>query len=203
MSLVSLSDATDRVGDAVTQDQLDEVEDELRGLIGPLVGERTETFYLSEAHHPWRPIDGLYLSRRTDAVSLTNASTGESPTTLTSGTDFRLLDHFLIERIPAGATWLSILAAVYTPNDEELVRGIIFDWLTYRQTPAGIQSIRIGAYSETYFPSGSSGAAQAHSPVLNAFLRRVLPMAGLGITSPFRRAAARRDRTLIAGGDGS
>ena len=66
MSLVSLSDAQDRVGDSVTQDEIDEVEDDLTRLIGPLVGERTETFFFSERYFPWYIVDGLYLTRRTD-----------------------------------------------------------------------------------------------------------------------------------------
>lgn len=202
MSLVSLSDAQDRAGDAVTQDMVDEVEDELRSLIGPLAGERTETFHLSKRRHPFRAVDGLYLSRRTDLVTLTNQATGSSASSLTAGTDYRLLDHFVIERIDTGAAWLDTQAATYTPNDEEVVRSVIFDWLTYRQTPAGLQSIRIGAYSETFFPEGSTGNTSG-DPVVNSFVRKILPMAGLGVTSPFRYAAERRDRTLITGGDAS
>jgi len=180
----------------VTQDMIDEVEDELASLAGPLVGERTETFYLSRRQHPFRTVDGLYLSRRTNLVTVTN--TGDSTTTLTSGTDYRLFDHFLIERVHTGATWLTTLAATYEPNDEEIVRSVIFDWLTYRQTPAGVQSIRIGAYSETYFPEGTTGN-KTGDPVINGFLRKILPLAGLGLTSPFRYAGDRRDRTLVVG----
>lgn len=202
MSLVTLSEAQDRVGDSITQDNIDEVEDELRSLIGPLVGERTETFYLHRRRNPFRGVDGLYLSRRTDSAVVTNQAIGESASTLTAGTDYRLLDHFLVERIDAGAVWLSILTATYSPNDEEIVRSVIFDWLTYRQTPAGIQSIRIGAYSETFFPEGTSGN-ETSDPVVNAFLRKILPLAGLGVTSPFRYVGDRRDRTLITGGDAS
>jgi hypothetical protein len=82
--------------------------------------------------------------------------------------------------------------ATYTPNDEEIVRSVIFDTLSYRQTPAGLQSVRIGAYSETFFPQ-----ATQNDPVLGALARRVLPAAGLGMTTPIRYADHRRDRTLI------
>lgn len=198
MSLVSLSDAQDRVGDAVTQDMIDEVEEGWKAVIGPLVGERTETFFLSERRMPLQAVDGLYLARYTDSVAITNATTGESPSELVSGTDFILLNHHLVERVTAGAAWLDVLVATYTPNDEERVRSVIFDTLTYAQTPVGTQSIRIGAYSETYFPD-----AFKTDPVLGSLIRKILPAAGLGITSPFRYAAHRRDRTLITGGDGS
>ena len=197
MSLVVLADAQSRVGSSITQDNLDEAEDELAALIGPLIEARTEAFYLSERRPRWHAVDGLYLTRRTNAAIVTTASVGESAVTLTTGTDYRLLDHYLIEHIPSGASWRDTVSATYEPNDEEIVRSVIYDWLTYRQTPQGTQSIRIGAYSEKYFqPTG----AQTEDPVINAFLRRLLPAAGIGITSPFRYAAHRRDRSLISGG---
>lgn len=198
MSLVSLSDATDRVGAAITQDNIDEVEEELAALIGPLVGSRTETFNLYERRPRWHTVDGLYLSRRTNAAVVTNAIVGESASTLTAGTDYRLLDHMLIEHVTNGAAWLDVVAVTYEPNDEETVRGVIFDLLTYRQTPSGTQSIRIGAYSETYF--GPTAGQDTADPVLGALLRRILPAAGLGLTSPYRFAAHRRERSLITGG---
>ena len=196
MSLVTLEEAQARVGDAITQDQLDEAEDELAALIGPLVGERTETFYLSEARQPRWLIDGLWLARRTDAVIVTSNSIGESASTLTAGTDYRLVNGLLIEQIPNSTGWLDTMAVTYSPTDEELVRSVVYDLLTYRQTPAGTQSIRIGAYSETYFPEGNS--TTSGDPVLGALLRRVLPNAGLGIYGgPFRYAMARRDRSVV------
>jgi hypothetical protein len=192
MSLVSLSDAQDRAGDSVTQDQIDEAEEDLERMIGPLVGERSETFLFSERAHPWRAVDGLYLQRYTDSVSLTHD--GDA---LTEGTDFRLLAHSLVERVHDSATgWSQDMVATYEPNDEEIVRSVIFDLLTYRQTPAGLQSIRIGAYSETFFPSATS--ANNADVVVGAMLRKILPAAGMGLTSPFRLASIRRDRTLVS-----
>jgi hypothetical protein len=196
MSLVDLEDAQARAGE-ITQDQVDEVEEWLASLIGPLVGSRTETFYLSEARNPRWMIDGLFLSRKTDAVILTTNSIGEDAVSLTAGTDYRLINNLLIERIKTGEAWLDVASATYTPNDEEAVRSVIYDLLTYRQTPAGTQSIRIGMYSETYFPEGNSTTSA--DPVLGALLRRILPAAGMGLTSPFRYSGTRRDRTLITG----
>lgn len=197
MSLVTLEEAQARAGDAITQDQIDEVEEELTHLIGPLTGERTETFDLSNARHPRWMIDGLWLSRRTSAVILTNRSVGESATTLTAGTDYELVNGVLIQYLTNGDSWLDIMAATYSPDDEETVRSVIYDLLTYRQTPAGTQSIRIGMYSETYFPEGNSTTSA--DPVIGALLRRVLPAAGMGLTSPFRYSGSRRDRTVITG----
>ena len=192
MSLVSLADANDRIGDAVSQDMIDEVEEAWTAVFGPLIGERTETFFLYQRRYPWMAVDGVYLSRNTDSVSLTTSTVTGSPAPLTAGTDYRLLSHHLIERIDTGGLWYDQLAATYTPNDEETIRSVIFDTLSYRQTPAGLQSVRIGAYSETFFPQ-----AIQNDPVLGSLSRRVLPAAGLGMTSPFRYAAHSRDRTLI------
>ena len=58
MSLVSLSDAQDRAGDGVTQDIIDEVEDAWTAVIGPLIGERTETFFLSNRRYGWMAASG-------------------------------------------------------------------------------------------------------------------------------------------------
>jgi hypothetical protein len=192
MSLVSLADAQERAGDGISQDIIDEVEDAWTVVLGPLIGERTETFFLYQRRYRYMAVDGVYLSRRTDSVSLTTSTTTGSPTALTAGTDYRLLNHHLIERIDTGGVWYDQLVATYTPNDEEIVRSVIFDTLSYRQTPAGLQSVRIGAYSETFFPQ-----ATQNDPVLGALARRVLPAAGLGMTTPIRYADHRRDRTLI------
>ena len=192
MSLVSLSDAQDRAGDGVTQDIIDEVEDAWTAVIGPLIGERTETFFLSNRRYRWMAVDGVYLARPTNSVSVTTRTIGGDSVSLTAGTDYRLLSHNVIELIDTGEPWRDELLATYTPNDEEIVRSVIFDTLSYRQTPAGLQSIRIGAYSETFFP----GATET-DPVLGALSRRVLPAAGMGMTTPIRYAAHSRDRTLI------
>lgn len=193
MSLVSLSDAQSRAGDGITQDQIDEVEEDWTALLGPLIGERTETFFLYNRRYRWMAVDGVYLTRRTNSVSVTTSTTTGSPVSLTAGTDYRLLNNHIIERIDTGGVWYDELDATYTPNDEETVRSVIFDTLSYRQTPAGLQSVRIGAYSETFFPSAGGGT----DPVIGSLIKRVLPAAGLGMTSPIRYAAHSRDRTLI------
>jgi hypothetical protein len=193
VSFISLAEAQARIGEGITQAMLDEVESAWAAMLGPLAGERTETFFLYQRRHRFMDVDGVYLTRTTDAVtSLTTSTTTGPATTLAAGTDYRLLNNYLIERIDTGEVWYDQLVATYSPNDEELVRSVIFDTLTYRQTPAGLQSIRIGAYSETFFPSATQS-----DPVLGSLARRVLPAAGLGVTSPFRYTEHRRDRTHV------
>lgn len=198
MSLLDLEDTQSRVGSSITQDQIDEAEDWLarQPNMGPLIGERTESFFLSEVrplwYHAMRDIDGIWLSRRTDSVILTS-TTNDDDTLLVRDTDYRLYNGLFIERIPNSETWGDTLTATYTPNDEEIVRSALYDVLSYAQTPSGIQSIRIGQYSETYFPGGSES-----SQVLGPIVSRVLPAVGLGsFGGPFRYSGYRRDRSLI------
>jgi hypothetical protein len=187
MSLVSLADAQARNG-AATQDMIDEAEEWLESKIGPLIGERTETFYLSRRRDK-RLVDGLWLARYTDSVAVTNDDVA-----LTAA-DFLLFGHCLVERTPLGASWGETLAATYDPNDEERVRRAIFDLLDYASLATGVQSVRIGEYSESYFPRGVQSAAE-----LNHILSGVLPSARLGAyAEPFRYAHTRRDRTLVVG----
>jgi len=186
VSLVSLATAQARVGDSVTQDMIDGVELWLAGEIGPLTGERTETFYLSE-RRDLREVDGLWLSRRTDVVTLTND--GDA---LVDGTDFRLINSLLVTRITDGAAWGNTIVATYTPTDEDLVTEAIIDLLTVRSLPTNLQSVRIGAYSETYGTGGSM-----RTPTV-AIVANFLPNVRLGrYASPFRYRAYREDRTLI------
>ncbi len=187
MSLVALADAQSRSGDAVTQAMIDEEEAWLASAIGPLTGERTETFFLPSRLRGL--VDAVYLSRRTDALD-TFTSAGE---TAIIATDWRLFDGYVVEKVGTSViAWDDPLVATYTPNDETIVKGIIYDLLQYRQVLAGTQSIRIGQYSETYFPGVGEGA------VRNALLGKVLTSAGLGAYGlPFRIARHARDRSLV------
>lgn len=186
MSLVVLADAQARAGDSVTQEMLDGVELWLANEIGPLVGERTETFYLSE-RRDLRTVDGLWLSRRTDLVTLTNDGTE-----LTADTDYRIINGLLIVHVPLGASWLDTMVATYAPTDEDAVIEAIYDFLAVRSLPTNLQSVRIGAYSETYGTGGSL------NPVVTGILGRVKPSVRLGrYASPFRYRHTREDRTLV------
>ena len=186
MSLVALADAQSRVGESVTQEMIDAAEELAVSIIGPLTGERTETFRLSERRN-LATVDGLWLSRRTDSVTLTND--GDA---LVDGTDFRLVNGLLVEHIPLGEAWGDTIVATYTPNDEELVVEGIYNLLTFQSLPANLQSVRIGAYSETYATGGAS------NPVYTATFASVKPSLRLGrYASPFRYRNHREDRTTI------
>jgi len=188
MSLVVLADAQDRAGAAVTQEMIDEEEAWLVTQIGPLTGERTETFFLPARLVGW--VDALYLSRRTDAV---DGFTSDGDT-LVDGTDFRLIADYIVEAVPdSTAAWDDPLIVTYTPNDESLVKSVIYDLLTYRSLPTNLQSVRIGAYSETY-ATGGGGT----SVVKTSLVRKVKPGGGLGAyDNPFRIRRHAIDRTLI------
>lgn len=189
MSLVVLADAQARAGDGVTQDMIDEEEAWLVTQIGPLTGARTETFYLPSRLNGI--IDGVYLSRRANSVT----SFTSDGTALVDGTDWRLLSNYVIEKIPdSAASWDDPLVATHTPNDTTIVKGVIYDLLSYRQLPPNIQSIRIGQYSETY------GTGKI-DPVRLSLLGKVLTSAGLGVYgTPFRikRHAVDRSRVVAS-----
>ena len=186
MSLVVLADAQDRVGESVTQEMIDAAEALAVSIIGPLTGERTETFRLSERRN-LSTVDGLWLSRRTDSVTLTND--GDA---LVDETDFRLVNGLLVEKIPLGEGWGNTIVATYTPNDEELVIEAIYNMVTFQSLPSNLQSIRIGAYSETY------ATGSATNPVYTAIFSSVKPSLRLGrYASPFRYRNYREDRTTV------
>ena len=186
MSLVVLADAQDRVGESVSQEMIDAAEALAVSIIGPLTGERTETFRLSERRN-LSTVDGLWLSRRTDSVTLTNDGAA-----LVADTDVRLVNGLLVEKIPLGTAWGDTIVATYTPNDEELVVEGIYNLLTFQSLPSNLQSIRIGAYSETYATGGAT------NPVYTAIFSTVKPSLRLGrYASPFRYRNYREDRTTV------
>lgn len=185
VSLVALANAQARVGSSVTQEMIDGVESWLETQIGPLTGELTETFYLSERRN-LNIVDGVWLSRRTDAVELT--SDGD---TLVVDTDYRLVNGLLVTHISTGESWGDTLVATYIPTDTNLVVEVIYDLLSVRSLPTNLQSVRIGAYSETY----GTGSL---NPAVTSILGRVKPAVRLGrYASPFRYRAVREDRTLL------
>ena len=183
MSLVVLATAQERAGESVTQDMIDEEEAWLTAQIGPLTGARTETYYPARLSGS---VDALYLSRRTNTVTSVT-SDGDALT------QYRLLDGYILERNhDATDSWGSPLVVTYTPNDEGVVKGVIYDLLVYRTLPTNLQSVRIGAYSETY------ATGSAVDPVKSSLLSRVLTSAGLGAyAEPFRYSHSKRDRTKV------
>jgi hypothetical protein len=186
MSLVSLANAQARVGASVTQQMIDGVEEWLATQVGPLTGELSETFELGERRDK-ELVDGLWLSRRTDSVEITND--GDA---LVADTDYRLINGLLVVHIPLGTAWGDTIVATYTPNDDAVVIEAIYDLLTLRSIQPGLQSVRIGAYSETF------ATGQATNPVITSILGRIKPGIRLGrYASPFRYRAHREERTFL------
>jgi hypothetical protein len=186
MSLVVLATAQDRAGESVTQDMIDEEEAWLASQVGPLTGERTETYYLPSRLHG--TVDAVYLSRRTDAVT---AFTSDGDALA----DYRLVAGYIVERnYDADESWSDPLVVTYTPNDTDLVESVIYDLLTYRTLPSNLQSVRIGAYSETY----ATGAGGGGGPVKRALVGKILTSAGLGAYGvPFRISRYAIDRSVV------
>ena len=189
MSLVLLADAQSRAGSSVTQAMIDEEEAWLAAQpgMGALTGSRTETFYL-----PSRlagTVDAVYLSRRTATVA---GFTSDGAAL----TDYRLINGYVVERnFDADESWTDPLVVTYTPNDETIVKGVIYDLLTFRLIPANLQSVRIGAYSETY----ATGRRQSHGQVRRALLGKILTAGGLGVYgAPYRFSQSAVDRSVVS-----
>lgn len=186
MSLVTLANAQARVGASVTQEMIDGVEQDATDVVGPLFGPVTEIFYLSERRN-LGIVDGLWLSRRATSVELD--SDGDA---LVDGTDYRLINGLLVTHISTGASWGDTIIASYEPIDSDKVTEMIYDLLTVRTINPNLQSVRIGAYSETFGTGSSTRSA------LTAIYGKVKPAVRLGrYASPFRYRAYREDRTFI------
>lgn len=185
-SLVSLADAQSRSGASVTQAMIDGVEAALVDEIGPLTGERTETFFLENLKWPSR-INGVYLSRRTNAITAETDGVA-----LVNVTDYRLINGYVVDLYDT-AWHGDLLNITYTPNDLGLITEEIYKLLTNQALPSNLQAVRIGQYSETYFPAGRT----SDDPVWAASISRILPGAGMGLTSPYRYTNSTLHRTLI------
>lgn len=149
MSLVTIAQCRARgialpADEVAAQDVIDEQEAYLARKIGPLTGLRTETFYvgLSATHGK------LGLARYADEVVLTDG--GSAVTT----THYRLIDNgaAVVRTDVAPSRWWvgPYVVAVYEPNDETAVRGVLFDLIALKAQPTGsYQSERIGDYGYT------------------------------------------------------
>jgi hypothetical protein len=129
------------VAPATIQEIIDQEEAWLVRQIGPLVGERTETFYLAG------PSDILRLRRPTDSVEVEDAGTSLSDVEVRSN-GWRVLRT---------AGWWGIVGPVtvtYEPNDELEIRRVLISLvrlaLLVIEDPAvgnAFESERIGEYS--------------------------------------------------------
>lgn len=157
MSLIVLADARKRVpslpSDAVAaQSIIDEQEAWLaRRLGGPLIGERTETFWVGGGQNRYRPelnTGKLSLSRFTDAVAV------EDDGAAVDDASIRLIDRG--SAIILGADVLSrwwtgpYVAVTYSPNDTTEVKRVLYQLIAWEADPPTVlQGERIGSYSYT------------------------------------------------------
>lgn len=136
---------------------IDEQEAWLERKIGPLDGERTETFYVGLGG-TWGK---LALSRYTDEVAVVDGGSVVDPAILA------LVDRgSAITRIYPATWWTGPYVTVtYTPNDEDEVRRALYGLVSLEAQPAGaLESETIGAYAY------SRGAATVAKPATRAAL---------------------------------
>ncbi len=117
--------------DDAAQGVIDEMEAWLVSLIGPLDGERTETFLAPPA------TASLRLRRPTDAVVVEGPDGAITTYDLVNG-------RFLVRS--SAAYWAGPITVTYTPTDDALVRGVLFGLLEVG-SEGGYQSEQMGSYS--------------------------------------------------------
>lgn len=139
MSVVTRDEVRARVDteldDTDLQLLIDDTEAELAGDIGPLVGERTQTFWLDAG-----AVDELLLQRRTDAVEVTDNAL------LIADADVRLLHRGTLIRRALGAWGGPVVEVVYTPNDLAAVKRVVIELLRLATADPTIDSETIGSY---------------------------------------------------------
>ncbi len=156
--------------DDAAQDVIDEMEAWLVSLIGPLDGERTETFLAPPGSA------SLRLRRPTDAVAVQGPDGAI--------TAFDLVNGRLIVR-STSAYWVGPITVTYTPTDDALVRGVLFGLLEVG-SEGGYESEQMGSYSYSR-PRTDAVAARW------ALVHRLLPRGSIdsillrsGFRSPFQ-----------------
>lgn len=154
--------------DSAAQDVVDEAEAWLAARIGPLDGERTETFWVGLGVSNGK----LSLARYTDEVAVVDGGSAVDPDLV------RLIDNGSAFRFgyPNGyRVWTGpYVEATYTPNDELLVRAALFG-LVAIETSSSVgpfQSESMGAYSYSRGEGTSSPFATRGALVASILPRR-------------------------------
>jgi hypothetical protein len=153
MSLIVLADARKRVpslpsNDAAAQQIIDEQEAWLaRRLGGPLIGDRTETFWVG-GYAVARPHSKLSLSRYTSEVTVED--NGDTVDTA----DVRLVDRgsaIILGAAVLPRWWTGpYVEVVYEPNDLIEVQRVLYQLIAWEADPPTVlQGERIGSYSYT------------------------------------------------------
>jgi hypothetical protein len=139
VSVVSLTEVRARVDteleDTDLQLVVDNVEAELAGDIGPLTGEREQTYWLDSGG-----VAELILQRRTDAVEVVDNDVA------IADEDVRLLRRGVMIRRATGAWGGPIVTATYTPNDLAAVKRVIVELIRLDLADATVDSESIGSY---------------------------------------------------------
>lgn len=158
MSFVPIADVRALVDTSLSDGDLQTVinreEADLAGLIGPLDGPRTETFY-PEARQP------LYLRRPTDAVTVTDVGvTVPGATILLLGGGTRVTRYRSAQTSVAGAYWIGPVTVAYTPNDAARVARVVIELVRLTLVQTGYEAESIGDYSYSQRGSGTSTESQ-------------------------------------------
>lgn len=157
MSLVTVAEVQARnvgggLSTAALQAVIDAAEAWLAREIGPLSGERTETFY------PRRGYEPLYLRRTTNSVVVEN--NGSTVDLGEDSGDYRLLyGGSVVDLIGTAWDWNATTGPVtvtYTPNDEVLVKEAVIGLVRLNQAEGPYISERIGDYSYQKSQAGNS-----------------------------------------------
>jgi hypothetical protein len=155
--------------DGVAQDLLDEAEARLAAAIGPLVGERVETFYVGISR-----TDGkLGLRRATDAVVVTDGALTTGPTV--DASYYRLIDSGASVRrtyVSPQRYWTGpYVTATYTPNDYLRVQSVLYDLAALHAEPVDDRnSERIGDYSYSRGVSGGPTRQTIEAALISSLL---------------------------------
>lgn len=164
------------LSDELLQSVIDREEAALARVIGPLIGERTQTFYvgerplyvdvLTDTSAVWflsERMGGLTLQRPTDEVAVTDNGT------LLDDDDVRLLrSGTRVERASGGWTG-PIVEAEYTPNDELEIKRVVIALVGLALVDPGMTSETLGDYQYSRSPVEATGRAlirslQTHQP---------------------------------------
>jgi hypothetical protein len=139
-----------RLGDVDLQVVIDREEAWLAGRVGPLTGERTDTFVPGLGDTP------LYLRRRSESVVMTDAgrtlAASEFLFTPSSGMIRRIWTPDLADDPPWRALylgWEGTVSATYTPSDQASVERAIIELVRGTVGETGLDAETIGDYSYT------------------------------------------------------
>lgn len=156
--------------DDAAQDVIDEQEAWLAARIGPLVGERTETFWVGLGVSDGK----LSLTRRTDSVAVVD---GGSPV---DAAQIRLIDDGAAFRLRYPYGWRAwtgpFVEVTYTPNDELLVQRALYELLALAAPgaigPFASETMGDYSYSRNTATGSSIGSAAKGAIVASILPRR-------------------------------